>query len=59
MESVPSGLTTGYSAKYTLRYASPELYETLDAVLTLQSDVWAWGCLALTVRSNISHIMGS
>ncbi|KAG8925022.1 hypothetical protein FRC01_010781 [Tulasnella sp. 417] len=42
----PSGLTTTKTIKGSTRYMSPELLEE-DAVHTLHSDIWAYGCLAL------------
>lgn len=45
----PSGLTTSKTVKGSTRYMSPELLEE-DAVHTLRSDVWAYGCLVLKVR---------
>lgn len=50
LDDEPSGLTTTGLPKFTLYYASPEL---LNNVMyhTLQSDVWAWGCLLLSVSN--------
>ncbi|KAG9021812.1 hypothetical protein FS837_006960, partial [Tulasnella sp. UAMH 9824] len=45
----PSGLTTTKQTKGSLRYMSPELHED-NAVHTLNSDVWAYGCLVLEAR---------
>lgn len=50
MQDVPSGLTTAKTANWTTRYAAPELVSVEEASHTLQSDVWAWGCLVLVVR---------
>lgn len=44
----PSGLTTTRTIKGSTRYMSPELLEE-NAVHTLPSDVWAYGCLVLKV----------
>lgn len=49
LEDEPSGLTTSGSPKWTTRYASPELLMEEEARHTLESDVWAWGCLLLHV----------
>lgn len=51
LEDEPSGLTTTASPKFTLYYASPELLNNITCH-TLQSDVWAWGCLLLSVSSS-------
>ncbi|KAG8912762.1 hypothetical protein FRC00_003837 [Tulasnella sp. 408] len=42
----PSGLTTSPTIKGSTRYMSPELFKE-DAVHTLSSDIWAYGCLVL------------
>ncbi|KAG8920606.1 hypothetical protein FRC01_000675 [Tulasnella sp. 417] len=46
----PSGLTTSKTIKGSTRYMSPELLEE-DAIHTLSSDVWAFGCLVLKVMT--------
>ncbi|KAG8986232.1 hypothetical protein FRB90_004146, partial [Tulasnella sp. 427] len=48
LEADPTGLTTSQTIKGSMRYMSPELVnEGLGH--TLQSDVWAFGCLALEI----------
>ncbi|KIO24171.1 hypothetical protein M407DRAFT_103643 [Tulasnella calospora MUT 4182] len=49
-EGQPSGLTTTKTIKGSTRYMSPELLEE-DAVHTLSSDIWAYGCLVLKVMT--------
>lgn len=52
LEDGPSGLTTSKGLKGTLRYYSPELLkEQEDVSYDLPSDIWAWGCLAVEVRT--------
>ncbi|KIO24172.1 hypothetical protein M407DRAFT_53886, partial [Tulasnella calospora MUT 4182] len=46
----PSGLTTTKTIKGSTRYMSPELLEE-NAVHTLSSDIWAYGCLVLKVMT--------
>ena len=48
----PSGLTTTKSIKGSTRYLSPELVLEEDPQHTLESDVWAWGCLLLEVYAD-------
>ena len=51
MDSQPSGLTTSTGTKGTTRYFSPELIDSAHptgseiVMRTLESDVWAWGCV--------------
>lgn len=47
----PSGLTTSRSIRGSTRYMAPELILAMDGVpsRTLESDVWAWGCLLFEV----------
>ncbi|KAG8986246.1 hypothetical protein FRB90_004125, partial [Tulasnella sp. 427] len=48
LEADPTGLTTSKTIKGSMRYMSPELVnEGLGH--TLQSDIWAFGCLALEI----------
>ena len=50
LDDHPSGLTTtNHNVQMTVRFSSPELHLE-DARRTLESDVWAWGCLLLQVR---------
>lgn len=49
LEDVPTGLTTTTPVACTLRYAAPELVKAEVLRHTLQSDLWAWGCLFLGV----------
>lgn len=51
LEDVPTGLTTSGSYKGTSRYSSPELLVADEPKTTIQSDIWAWGCLFLRVSS--------
>ncbi|KIO25367.1 hypothetical protein M407DRAFT_49969, partial [Tulasnella calospora MUT 4182] len=44
MDGQHSGLTTTKTIKASTRYMSPELLDE-DPVHTLQSDIWAFGCL--------------
>lgn len=53
MDDFPSGLTTTRFSMGTCRYASPEV-ALFNKPRTLESDMWSWGCLFLTVRSNFS-----
>ncbi|KIO18841.1 hypothetical protein M407DRAFT_60719, partial [Tulasnella calospora MUT 4182] len=46
----PSGLTTTKTIKGSTRYMSPELLEE-NAVHTLSSDIWAYGCLVFKVMT--------
>ncbi|KAG8973945.1 hypothetical protein FRC05_008002 [Tulasnella sp. 425] len=48
LEADPTGLTTSRTIKGSMRYMSLELLNG-DTVHTLQSDVWAFGCLALEI----------
>ncbi|KAG8926120.1 hypothetical protein FRC01_009320 [Tulasnella sp. 417] len=48
LEADPTGLTTSRTIKGSMRYMSPELLDE-NVIHTLQSDVWAFGCLALEV----------
>ncbi|KAG8897175.1 hypothetical protein FRB99_008388, partial [Tulasnella sp. 403] len=49
-EDVPSGLTTtGFNERGSTRYLSPELVTELTPRRTLQSDIWAWGCLLFEI----------
>lgn len=50
LEETPSGLTTTTSIGLTTRYGGPELFED-NPCRTLPSDIWAWGCLLLVVRT--------
>lgn len=50
LDAEPTGLTTSKTASWSLRYASPEIIKSDQLLHTLQSDVWAWGCLVLVVR---------
>ncbi|KAG8905282.1 hypothetical protein FRB99_000299 [Tulasnella sp. 403] len=43
-------LTTCFNQGGTVRYLSPELFGD-KAIRTLESDVWAWGCLLLEVST--------
>ncbi|KAG8905280.1 hypothetical protein FRB99_000297 [Tulasnella sp. 403] len=46
-----SGLTTSdFQHAGTLRYQSPELLED-NTLRSLESDIWAWGCLALELMT--------
>lgn len=49
IEDVPSGLTTTSTPSCSVRYAAPELIVGDGSPHTLQSDVWAWGCVLLVV----------
>ncbi len=44
-----SGLTTSEGLGGTTRYMSVELIVEKEAVLTLASDMWAWGCVFIEV----------
>lgn len=55
LEDEPSGLTTTGLPRLTLYYASPELLNNV-AGHTLKSDVWAWGCLFLSVSSGYLYV---
>ncbi|KAG8934434.1 hypothetical protein FRC00_012135 [Tulasnella sp. 408] len=46
LEADPTGLTTSRTIKGSIRYMSPELLNE-NVIHPLQSDVWAFGCLAL------------
>ncbi|KAG8898744.1 hypothetical protein FRB99_007191, partial [Tulasnella sp. 403] len=47
----PSGFSTSdFTHAGTLRYQSPELLEQ-DTLRSLESDIWAWGCLALELTT--------
>ncbi|KIO24312.1 hypothetical protein M407DRAFT_102030 [Tulasnella calospora MUT 4182] len=50
----PSGLTTSRSIRGSTRYMAPELILAMDGVSrrTLESDVWAWGCLLFEVMTD-------
>lgn len=52
LDDNPSGLTTTHDAAFTARYAAPELFQG-GPKHRLASDVWAWGCLLLVVRTVI------
>lgn len=54
LEENPSGLTTRSAQIGTLRYVSPELMMSNNARHTRESDVWAWACLLLEVRTQSS-----
>lgn len=43
-----SGNTTTISSGESVRWCSPEVLE--GSRKTLESDIWAWGCLVLEVR---------
>ncbi|KAG8914355.1 hypothetical protein FRC01_004115, partial [Tulasnella sp. 417] len=49
--------TTTNSAKGSTGYMSPELFTT-DPRSTLNSDVWAWGCLVLQITSGTHPYSG-
>ncbi|KAG8911055.1 hypothetical protein FRC01_005949, partial [Tulasnella sp. 417] len=51
-----SGLTTTETIKGSLRYMSPELLDG-DPVHTLQSDIWAFGCLVLKPEQVMTGIL--
>lgn len=54
IEEVSTGLTTTGRSIGTVRYTSPEIVMDDDYIHTLQSDIWAWGCMAFQV-SGQSH----
>ncbi|KAG9030421.1 Phosphatidylinositol (PI) 3-kinase [Tulasnella sp. UAMH 9824] len=47
MEDGPTGLSTSSGFQGTFRYCSPEVLQGTSP--NLQSDIWAWGCLALEI----------
>ncbi|KAG8900131.1 hypothetical protein FRC00_014338 [Tulasnella sp. 408] len=53
LEEEGTGLTTSIGLKGTARYYSPELILESDAKHSLQSDIWAWGCLILETLTDI------
>ncbi|KAG8896506.1 hypothetical protein FRB99_008860 [Tulasnella sp. 403] len=54
VEDCPSGLTTSrFGQRGSLRYLSPELLIDPNPHRTLQSDVWAFGCLLLEILLDI------
>ncbi|KAG8900065.1 hypothetical protein FRB99_006275, partial [Tulasnella sp. 403] len=48
--------TSGFKRAGTLRYQSPELLLP-DAVRSLESDVWAWGCLVLKMSCHVEELL--
>ncbi|KAG8986292.1 hypothetical protein FRB90_004102, partial [Tulasnella sp. 427] len=53
-EDGPSGLTTSRTIRGSLRYMAPELILEMDGMpkRTLESDVWAWGCLLYEIMTD-------
>lgn len=43
----PTGLSTSYGLKGTIRYCSPEIFK--GGLREWPSDIWGWGCLSLEV----------
>ncbi|KAG8913517.1 hypothetical protein FRC00_002235 [Tulasnella sp. 408] len=58
LEEEGTGLTTSTGLKGTVRYYSPELVLEPDVRHSLQSDIWAWGCLTLEVQSQMMRSVG-
>ncbi|KAG8908802.1 hypothetical protein FRB99_003040 [Tulasnella sp. 403] len=53
MADSPSGLTTTrFMNRGSTRYQSPELVMNSSCVRTLESDIWAWGCLLLEILTD-------
>ncbi|KAG8946952.1 hypothetical protein FRC04_011247 [Tulasnella sp. 424] len=50
----PSGLTTSRAIRGSTRYMAPELILATDGIprRTLESDVWAWGCLLFEIMTD-------
>ncbi|KIO28695.1 hypothetical protein M407DRAFT_71521, partial [Tulasnella calospora MUT 4182] len=55
LEEEGTGMTTSTGLKGTVRYYSPELILEADVKHSLQSDIWAWGCLILEVGISLDH----
>jgi len=51
LEEHPSGLTTTKAMTGTTRYAAPEIVME-NARRSLQSDIWAWGCLLFEILTD-------
>ncbi len=49
LDDMPSGHTKSKNAMSAARYLSPELLLEETSRPTLQSDVWAWGCVFVEV----------
>lgn len=51
VEEGSTGFTTSEGLKGTLRYLSPELVQDSTIGQSLESDIWAWACLVMEVRT--------
>ncbi|KIO22557.1 hypothetical protein M407DRAFT_56376, partial [Tulasnella calospora MUT 4182] len=58
VQSDPPGLPGSDGVQGTLRYMSPELLLEEDPPLTLESDIWALGCLFLEIMTDQSPYEG-
>ncbi|KAG8912357.1 hypothetical protein FRC01_005138 [Tulasnella sp. 417] len=58
VQSDPSGPPGSEGVQGTLRYMSPELLLEEDPALTLESDIWALGCLFLEIMTDQSPYEG-
>ncbi|KAG8911547.1 hypothetical protein FRC01_005650, partial [Tulasnella sp. 417] len=59
LDTGPTGFTTGNDAKYTVRYASPEIVLEGNTAESLSNDIWSWACLvweAFTDRIPFAYI---
>lgn len=57
LEDRPTGLTTSSWAQGTIRYCSPELVTNSKPQHSLESDIWALGCLILEVSELVMELM--
>ncbi|KAG9031568.1 hypothetical protein FRB95_002562 [Tulasnella sp. JGI-2019a] len=49
LDEVPTGLTSAYGFKCSIRWCSPELITEEHPRRTVYSDLWAWGCLLVEI----------